>query len=218
MKQKSLDSYIQSHPVPTLVGLVLILSLVVGGIWGINKIINRPKPAPEVMTVTFGDGQNTVTVNTDGTVTITTPFGTYTQNWDKEKIRQFFANVDNLDFDLLTKFIGTGLAIQLTMGDGRVITVTADNKVEAITNQLQQILDETYGDYENQQKIIPTPLPEVIIPVPATPIPTSNSNNNSNNSDPWRTGGEGDAKVFSCTQIDSKTGKKVIVSSTVCEK
>jgi len=215
MQITKVNDFIQKNPLAAL-GIMIALVAIIGLIgWGMYALITKPETPPKVVTVTFGDGQNSVTVERNGKVTIKTPFGTFTQTWDPAKVKQFFESLENLDFDQLTQFIGTGMAVELTLADGEKVMVVIDAALEETVNLIQETLEDIYE--EEGVTFIPSPLPTLEpFPVPTTgttptPSPTPSSYN------PWKTGNDvEDPEVFGCEQIDPKTGRKIIISNTVC--
>ncbi|MGI5827925.1 MAG: hypothetical protein ACOX6V_02775 [Patescibacteria group bacterium] len=215
---QDLNSLIQKNPLLTLVMLLVIVVLVSVAGWKAYELILKPAKPTQVTTVTFGDGQNTVTVERNGNVTIKTPFGTFTQTWDPEKVRRFFESLDSLDFDQLTQFVGTGLAIELTMADGEKITVVVDEKTQEVGDMIQETLDEIY---ENEG-VLPTLRPEPTLnpssPQPSSvPSPTPTSESSEDGSNPWHGGGgpqEEDSYV--CDEVEIPEGRKIIISNTIC--
>ncbi|NMC36610.1 hypothetical protein GYA49_06245 [Candidatus Beckwithbacteria bacterium] len=210
-----------------IIGVALLVVLLLGALGYLTyRQFQPPKKSPEVMVVSFNDGQNEVIVNRNGTVTIKTPHGTFTQKWDPAKIKQFFENIDNLDFDLLSKFIGTDVAITLTFNDGQKIIVAIDPQTEAIADTLEDTLEEVYEEEESETgqtilpSYIPTPIPTAKASTGATPTPTptSSSSSNSSSDNPWQQGTEPEnaIKTFVCNQYDPATGKKVVISNTLC--
>jgi hypothetical protein len=221
MKQKTLDTFIQENPLLALGGVVIFIVIIgLAGLF-INSLATRPPKNPQVAVVTFNDGQNTVTVGRNGLVTIRTPRGTYTQNWDPDKIRRFFAALDNLDFDQLTQFVGTGVAIQLTMNGGGTFNISINDVSGEVADTFEAALTNTYAASKSATLVTPKPLLPGITPQPTgvparTPLPTPGGNNGGS-TNPWQTGTDiKDTKTFGCGQVDAKTGKKVIVSNTVC--
>ncbi|PIP53226.1 hypothetical protein COX08_02145, partial [Candidatus Beckwithbacteria bacterium CG23_combo_of_CG06-09_8_20_14_all_34_8] len=112
--------------------IILIVALVL-----VFKPKELVKQSNSVTVVSFNDGNNEVIVDRSGQVTIKTPFGTFTQFWDKEKIKRFFEDIDNLDFDSLVAYIGTDLAISLTSSNGRQIIVDTTQLPSEILDLLQ---------------------------------------------------------------------------------
>lgn len=210
----NLAQLINKHKIPTLVFigasfLILFVTLIL-----VLRPQNPQTQSNEVTVVTFNDGSNEVTVDRNGTVTIKTPFGTFTQYWDKEKIRSFFADLENLDFDTLVSYVGTEMAISLTVSNGQTIIIDSSLLPEEILDALQYVLEETY-EIEKITVIKTTPPPFWTTPTPrpenAKPtVPPDNDN-------PWHQGVEPEnIEAFSCEAYSVAGGKRVIVSQTLC--
>jgi len=219
------------------IGIVVVLVGLVGWLfWGqLHSNVKRDK----VATITLGDGQNQVIVRRDGNVTIKTPYGTFNQKWDPEKIKKFFAQIDNLDFESLSGYLGSDLAIKLTFNDHPEKIIKIEDVPADILQALQDALDEVYN-VELADK-----LPFLQKPIDNWPnsgnnqdsssfqnsITNSNSNagnntntgNNSNqnnnvDNNPWNQGlNVDDPEVFSCDGGTDSSGHKIIISNTVCE-
>lgn len=214
-----------------LIGVIILLGgLLVLGIFG-GVIYQQMNKKSEVVRVKLSDGENEIIVNENGEVTIITPFGTYKQTWDKEKLMKFLRSINDLDFNSLSEFLGEGIAIELTLGNGRVIITVGDEKLQEIIEEFRKILEDVY-DKENSEE------EEVIIkksnPDYYYEIPREEGNNDDGNdeagesgggtisetgtSDPWSGSSVNVAKTIECKEVDPKTGKIVIISNTVCGK
>ena len=189
--------------------IILIVALVL-----VFKPKELVKQSNSVTVVSFNDGNNEVIVDRSGQVTIKTPFGTFTQFWDKEKIKRFFEDIDNLDFDSLVAYIGTDLAISLTSSNGRQIIVDTTQLPSEILDLLQITLEDTYQQEQitvvkSTPPVFATPKPPVTYETTATPI-VSNTN-------PWHQGTEPEnIQPFSCEAYSVTGSRRVIVSNTLC--
>jgi len=189
--------------------IILIVTLIL-----VFKPKELVKQSNSVTVISFNDGNNEVIVDRSGQVTIKTPFGTFTQFWDKDKIKRFFENIDNLDFDSLAAYIGTDLAISLTSSDGRQIIIDTAQLPSEILDLLQITLEDTYQQEQitvvkSTPLVFATPKPPVGYNATATPIV---SNNN-----PWHQGTEPEnIQPFSCEAYSVTGGRRVIVSNTLC--
>jgi hypothetical protein len=217
------QAFIQKRPslaIAIAVGFIVMVSLLG---WLLLRQATTELSKAEVVMVEFSDGQNSVVVRRDGTVTINTPYGTFTQKWSKEKVEAFFARINDLDFDALTEFVGGDLAVQLTFQDGSQSIILIEELSEEIVGTLEDALEETYTT-------------EVTLPVSspvsdpfaddesdddsATEEEESGSGGETSSTEeenPWF-GGEdsADPEVFGCEEIDATTGRKVVISNTVC--
>jgi hypothetical protein len=212
----NIGSWLNSHKalVLALFGLSIIILLIT------SVLVLRPKtnqtPKNEVTVVSFNDGSNEVIIDRSGKVIIKTPFGTFTQFWDKEKIRSFFENIDNLDFDTLVAYVGTEAAISLTGSNGQTILIDSSLLPEGLLGDLVGVLEETYET--EQITVIKTTPP----PLWATPNPTgrpSQATTKPQVDNPWHTGVEPEnAKPFTCEAYSVSGGRRVIVSQTLCGK
>lgn len=227
MNRHPIESFIQDRPLVAIGIVVIVIGLLVGlGTMVYQTLTPKPKPAM-VAVVEFNDGQNTVTVERTGKVTIKTPFGTFTQQWDKEKIRQFFEQIDDLDFDLLSKFLGLSLAMDLTLANGEQITIYLTEAQDGLTQAIQESLEQIYSDEGKDTGPLPTLIPLVLnspSPSPRTsvtpqPSVTTSGGKISGGNNPFKQGTEvEDPTVFNCDTALEQTGKRVVISNTLCEK
>jgi hypothetical protein len=215
MAKKNLETWVQENSILALIivlGTILVLAIF--GIIVSNKLDSK-KDIKTVTTVSFADGQNEITIDRNGNVTIKTPFGTFTQKWDKEKVRRFFENFNNLDFNTLSQFLGTSLAIQLTLSNGEKITIDISEISEDSIDEIIETLEEIYEDEDMEMPPLITPAPYV--PPDEQDDDSDDSNGSSDNDDPWHQGSDPvDIEVFECEQVDPITGRRVIISNTVC--
>lgn len=209
-----INNWINTHK-PLVIGLfglslfILVMTML---------LVLRPKPAAqpknEVTVVSLNDGSNEVIVDRSGKVTIKTPFGTFTQFWDKEKINSFFENIDNLDFDTLTEYLGTEAAISLTASNGQTIVINNTLLPQSLLDELFDLIEETYKT-EQITIIKTTPPPIWQTPQPierpnATTVPAADN--------PWHTGTTENVEPFSCEAYSVSGERRVIVSQTLCGK
>ena len=109
MKNKDINEWIEKN---SLFAIIIVLAFLLISSISIFLIIKSSgkENKKTVTTVSFVDGKNEITVDRNtGKVTIKTPTGTFTQYWDQDKINRFFAGLDDLDFESLSKFIITKL-------------------------------------------------------------------------------------------------------------
>jgi hypothetical protein len=226
----SLQDFVQKKPAIALavtLGLIAMLGL---SVFLVNNFISQKQKHPTVAVISFGDGQNEVVVNRNGDVTINTPFGTYTQHWDPEKVRKFFENYDKLDFDNLAEYLGTEAVVKLTLSNGKTVKIE-DSNLEELVSEAQKALEDIYS--QNEQKPATPDLSQYNKKPDLSPSPTPSGggsqngggNNNGsgggggNNNNPWQRGNDPqNPTAFSCEQTDTKTGRKIIISNTVCAK
>lgn len=222
MKRKSkIDELVSNNPVLAIGITILVLGLVV--LVGIlaKKQFSPKTERKELVKVEFGDGKNSVVVEKNGRVTINTPYGTYVQYWDPEKIRKFFEGLENLDFEALSSYIGGDLAMALTVG-GRVIEISINSpEIQTEVDELQTVLetvykDEDLGDYNNytggedQDGYLGNVDKD-------EGEDDNNIDSDQEEDNPWETGREiKDVDNFTCEEIDPETGRKIIISNTVC--
>jgi hypothetical protein len=153
-RTNKIDEIIKKNPIVAIGLTVLVLGLVILVGFLVKKQFSPVKERKELVRVEFGDGNNSVVVERNGKVTINTPYGTFVQNWDAEKIRRFFEGLEDLDFDSLSSYIGGDLVMALTIG-GEIIEISIDDPViEIEIDELQEILEEIYeeedlGNYDN---------------------------------------------------------------------
>ncbi len=225
----SINDLISGHPIVALCLTLLTLGMIILVGWWLFGNLQGKTFKPTVAVVKFNDGQNEIVIERDGKVTIKTPFGTYTQQWDKEKIKRFLANLDNLDFDTLSNYVGLEYTLQLTLTDGRQVQVIFSEDMDELAEMLEQSLTTVYQDqdqdptnmnwntiFTNQnQNILMTPTPR---PSPtATFGPGGSTQSSGGSTNPWQQNPEAEeAQSFGCTQIDQTTGKKVVISNTLC--
>ncbi len=235
-KKKKLKDRLTNKKYIGFVVAIIALWLLALISWGIYNKVNEGKNK-DVAVISFGDGENKIEVNRNGDVKIQTPFGTYYQRWSKEKIENFFSKFNKLDFDQLTSFVGEGLMIELTMGNGTVITFAYNDSLEDEVKELQEELEASYEenvtnidkfqpDYYFQDNINEYGQAELSDDSEGEMMYFGEGEDlgrgdsyEEDNDNPWNTSdiGSGD-KTFECKEIDPVTGKKIIISNTVCGK
>lgn len=206
------DEWVNEHKILvfSLVGVSLLL-LVLALAFTLRPKNDHNKTTL-VTVISLNDGNNEVIVDRNGQVTIKTPFGTFTQYWDKEKIRQFFDNLDDLDFDTLSQYIGTDLAISLTASDGRQIIIDDSQLPQLVLDLLQTTLEQTYE--EEQLEIIK---PSIVLNTPKPPVYKTTATPIVINNNPWHQGIEPEnIQPFSCEAYAVSGERRVIVSQTLC--
>lgn len=237
-KNKSLkDRLVNKKYIGFVIAIISLWLLALIG-WGIYNKVNEGNNK-DIAVVSFGDGENKIEVNRNGDVKIQTPFGTYYQRWSKEKIENFFSKFNKLDFDQLTSFVGEGLMIELTTGNGTVISFAYYDGLEEMVKEMQEELEETYrenkeelniGKYQpdyyfqdnineyGQAELSDENEGEMMYFGEGEDLGRGDSYEE-NNENPWNTSNIGaDDKNFECKEIDPVTGKKIIISNTVCGK
>lgn len=197
-----------------IASIIIILFLAITGITLFLVISNnKHQTDPKTISkISFRDGANEITINRNtGEVTIKTPKGTFTQYWDKDKIENFFAGLDDLDFDSLAQYIGTDLAIELTLSSGEVLVLSVENLDQDQLDEIEKIIEITYQQNNSTPKPVINNPDNFDFSQDEDEILTTPINNN-----PWKTGGEIDSQSTKCEQYDPETGKRVVVSNTIC--
>jgi hypothetical protein len=159
-----------------LVGIGLVVGLVIIGIWIFISIRRSPAQiTPFVQEVSLKRGDTSLTLNRQGTLTVTIPEGVFQQQWDEERVAAFFARFEGQDFSAYRAYDEhvDGYFLTLTNSDGKSLTVLipiGDVTIPDVVEELVQTLEEIISSTPTPTPT-PIPIPTVYHPSP-TPTPT----------------------------------------------
>lgn len=142
-----IDEMISRNPalaIGVAVGFLLLLSIL-GFV--IYRQMTGPQKMSEISVIEFVDGQNEVIVNRNGNVKVNTPYGSFSQNWDKNKVDDFFANANRMNLNNLTNFVGSDVTIGLTYDSGKKVTAILSEVDKTISDTMQKTLENAYEEY-----------------------------------------------------------------------
>ena len=207
-----------------LLGIGLVVGLVIIGIWIFISIRRSPaQTTPFVQEVSLKRGDTSLTLNRQGTLTVTIPEGIFQQQWDEERVAAFFARFEGQDFSAYRAYDEhiDGYFLTLTNSDGKTVTVlipigdvTIPDTVEELIQTLEKIIENA-----PEPPPTPTPTPRPIFPTPTpTPTPTHPPPPFVPTPTPTPSGGGGEEtveKLFECDFSDPESIPDVL-SQTVC--
>lgn len=153
-----------------LVGIALVIAVVLVGAWLFLMARKTPAPVlPKIQEVTLTQGERSITVKRSGTIIVRIPEGVFQQQWDEERVAEFFARFESQDFSGFAKF---GPEEQ-----GYIVKIVASDGSESIYYlplldvPLPQVVQELVEALEEVSQVMPTPTP-IPTPTPYLPFPT----------------------------------------------
>jgi hypothetical protein len=183
-----------------VVGILLVLLMVA---FEASRTQTDEKPA--IQRVTLQSGDSSVTVRRSGSVTMRLPQGVFQQQWDEQRVREFFARFTGEDFTAFAAFgdESEGYLLTIVTEDGQEQTYVLpflDVPIPEVVEELIEALEE-FAQAVPTPMPTPTPTPVVLFPTP-TPAPSGD-------------GGGVIQKLFECDFSDPESAANVL-SQTVC--
>ena len=148
--------------------VIVVLILAGIGIWfGFFK--KEPIEEAMIQEVTVTKEDTSITINREGTMTVRNKYGLFQQQWDDDKVADFFARFEAIDFSRYSQDCAVGLyCLTLTLGDGSTVSYS----IPYFDGDLPDVIEEIIEDLEELDDVIPTPTPTPTSGASPTSAPT----------------------------------------------